>query len=72
MWLMSRALRLKLGTSGRQLWRDQRGGSVVEYLIGLAIMAGVAFAVRETLVPALRNAHNNMVDNITRVQGTGG
>jgi len=55
-----------------RLMRDQRGGSVVEYLIGLAIMAGVAFAARETLVPVLRNAHNHMVDNITRVQGTGG
>lgn len=55
-----------------RLMRDQRGGSVVEYLIGLALMAVVAFAVRETLVPVLRNAHNNMVDNVTRVQGTGG
>jgi Flp pilus assembly pilin Flp len=55
-----------------RLLQSERGASLVEYLIGLAVMAAVAFAVRETLVPVLRNAHDNMVDNITRVQGTGG
>jgi hypothetical protein len=50
-------------------WEDRRGGSLVEYLIGAAVLAGVAYYCRNVLVTALRAGHNTMVENVTKITG---
>jgi len=48
---------------------DEQGVSVTEYLIGTAMVAGVAYACRGILVGALKTAHDAMVTTVTSITG---
>jgi Flp pilus assembly pilin Flp len=52
-----------------RFFRDETGLSVVEYLIGAAVIAGVAYICRSILVESLRTAHDSMVNNVTSITG---
>ena len=53
----------------RKLAKDERGVSMIEYLLGLTVLAGVAYYCRNVLASSLRAAHNAMVNNVTDIAG---
>lgn len=55
----------------RKILRDERGFSTPEWLIMTALFAALTVGVVGILLPAVRNAHNTVVDRITNLTGSG-
>ncbi|NSW82720.1 MAG: hypothetical protein HPY90_05505 [Syntrophothermus sp.] len=50
-------------------FKEEKGWSTIEYLIGTAVLAATAYVCRNYLSSALKVGHDAMVNNITKITG---
>lgn len=54
-----------------RFWKDDRGMSIAEALVIIAVACAAAVIVTGKLIPAVRSTHNTVVDRMGSFMGSG-